>query len=263
MTPDQSALLDRLTKALGQDPRVQALWLHGSFAHGGGDAWSDIDLVAQVDAADQAACMRDYRGSRSGLPDRVHTFEVYGCIVSSVTATWERFDIVFLPEALIHKTYGPDLKPLLGTARRLDGKPDADVDPTAPARVEALILEFLRVLGLGPVAIGREEWIVCQQGLALLRSMVVDLMLDANGVSRADRGAKRLNAFLTQEQRAAMESLAPAPAQRDDLIREQGTLGRLFLQEARPLAARLGIAWPAAFETATREHLRAQLGLEI
>lgn len=261
MTPAQSALLDRLTKALGEDPRIQALWLHGSFARGAGDAWSDIDLVAQVDAADLAGCLADYAAPRPGLPDRVHTFVVHGCIVSAVTSAWERFDIVFLPEAQIRKAYGADLEPLSAGAARLDPKPHAGADAGAPARVEALILEFLRVLGLGPVAIGREEWIVAQQGHSLLRDMTVDLMLEGNNVPRSARGAKRLNAYLTPGQRAALEAIAPPRADRGSLLDSQRAIGRLFLSEAGPVAARLGIPWPEAFEAATRDYLLAELGL--
>ena len=263
MTPAQSALLDRLTTALGQDPRIQALWMSGSLAQGGGDAWSDIDLVAQVDGADLAGCLNDYKGPRPGLPERVHVLEVYGCIISSVTTTWERFDIVFLPEAQIRKTYGSDLKPLSGAAVRLDPKPDAEPDAAIAARVEGLILEFLRVLGLGPVAIGRGEWIVGQQGHSLLRDMTVNLMLEGAGVPRSARGAKRLNVYLTPGQQAALEAITPPSADRESLLASQAAIGRLFLNEAKPIAARMGIVWPEAFEAATRQHLKAELSLDI
>ena len=263
MTPAQSDLLDRLTRALGQDSRIQALWLHGSLAHGGGDAWSDIDLVAQVDPADQAGCLKDYNASHPGLPERVHTLEVYGCIINSVTSTWERFDIVFLPETQIRKTYGAELKPLSGAAVQLDPKPEAETASGTAARVEALILEFLRVLGLGPVAVGRGEWIVGQQGHSLLRDMTVNLMLEGNGVPRAARGAKRLNEYLTPEQQMALEAITPPAANRESLVESQAAIGRLFLGEARSVAARMGIDWPEAFEAATRRHLNAELSLEI
>ena len=263
MTPAQSALLDRLTKALGQDPRIQALWLHGSFAHDRGDRWSDIDLVAQVDAGEMAACIADYQGPRPGLPERVHTLVVYGCLVSSVTTTWERYDIVFLPEAQILKAYGSDLKPISGAATRLEPKPDTETDAATAERVEALILEFLRVMGLGPVGFGRQEWIVAQQGHGLLRDMTVNLMLEGNGVPRSARGAKRLNMFLKPEQQAALEAIPLPTAQLDALSASQIAIGRLFLAEARPIAARMGVIWPEAFEAATREHLRAELGWEI
>ena len=263
MTPAQSALLDRLTTTLGQDPRIQALWLGGSLAQGGGDPWSDIDLVAQVDAADMAGCLSDYKGPRPGLPERVHVLEVYGCIINSVTTAWERFDIVFLPEAQIRKTYGSELKPLSGAAVQLDPKPEVETDAATAARVEGLIQEFLRVLGLGPVAIGRGEWVVAQQGHGLLRDMAVNLMLEGNGVPRSARGAKRLNVYLRPDQQAALEAIAPPSANRESLLASQVAIARLFFSEARPIAARMGIVWPEAFEAATRRHLKAELSLDI
>jgi hypothetical protein len=180
-----------------------------------------------------------------------------------VTTTWERFDIVFLPEVQIRKTYGSELKPLSGAAVQLDPKPDTDADAATAERVEALILEFLRVLGLGPVAVGRGEWIVAQQGHSLLRDMTVNLMLEGAGVPRAARGAKRLNVFLQPAQQAALEAIMPPAANRESLLQSQAAIGRLFLGEARPIAARMGITWPKAFEAATREHLRTELGLEL
>ena len=56
----------------------------------------------------------------------------------------------------------------------------------------------------------------------------------------------------------------PAPAaERAALLAAQADIARLFLAQARPLAARHGAAWPEAFETAARAHLRRELGLEI
>jgi hypothetical protein len=47
------------------------------------------------------------------------------------------------------------------------------------------------------------------------------------------------------------------------LLAAHAALARLFLARARPLAERLSVPWPQAFEDATRRHLRAALGLEI
>ena len=40
-------------------------------------------------------------------------------------------------------------------------------------------------------------------------------------------------------------------------------LRAIFLPRAQRLAERIGMAWPCAFEAATRQHLRARAGLEI
>src|ERR1044072_7687152 len=96
MSPEQDRLLQQLTSVLSQDPRILGLWLTGSFGRGEGDRWSDIDLWAEVAAADQGPCVTDYLKPRPGMPETVHVMMVYGVIVSAVTASWERYDIIFL-----------------------------------------------------------------------------------------------------------------------------------------------------------------------
>jgi hypothetical protein len=62
--------------------------------------------------------------------------------------------------------------------------------------------EFLRILGLSPGAFGRREWLMAQEGVGLLRKGLIEMMFEANGFGRAARGgAKRLNQYLTPEQR--------------------------------------------------------------
>lgn len=261
MTPEQDRLLQQLTGALTQDPRILGLWLTGSFGRGEGDRWSDIDLWAEVAAADQGPCVADYLKPRSGMPETVHVMAVYGVIVSAVTPSWERYDITFLTR--------PQMAGLdTGKARLLTGTPLPPPAPRPPdtgaaARVEALVREFLRVEGLSPGAVARQEWLVMQQGCELLRTMTINLMLEENAVPPTARGAKALNAFLAPDQRAALEAIVPPPAERDALVAGGAELTRLFLARARPLAERLGATWPEAFEAATRAHLKAALSLDI
>lgn len=262
MTPAQDALLHQITEALGQDPRIHALWLSGSLGKGEGDAWSDIDIVARVDAADVQSCVADYKQPRPGLPEAVLAFDVYGVVVSVVTDAWQRFDIHFASAEQIARMDASGWRPLSGDPAPASA-PAPTHDPGAGQRVAALVTEFLRVLGLLPVAVGRQEWITGQQGFDLLRRMLIDLMLEENGLGRAARGAKRLNGFLTAEQRELLEAIVPPPANRDALIQANAALGHVFLARARPLAERLGAAWPEAFEAATRRHLMSELDLEV
>ena len=262
MTEDQHALLDQLVAALAADPRIRSAWLSGSLAKGAGDAWSDIDLTVVVDEPDLAACLRDCAAGALALPATVFSQLVHGRIFSGVTPAWSRFDLAFLTPAEFARQDDAGLRRLLGETAAPPPRP-AGPDHDAVARVSRLIFEFLRVLGLSPVCIGRQEWLVAQQGVELLRGMLVELLLEQNGVPRAARGAKRLNAFLSLDQRAALEALPAPAADRAALLAAQGEIARLFLAHAKPLAQRLGVTWPEAFEAATRDHLRRELGLEI
>lgn len=264
MTEAQQALLDQIAAVLARDPRIVSAWLSGSFGKGAGDAWSDVDVTVVVAAeSDLPAALRHYASELSPLPATVFSQLVHGRIFSGVTPAWERFDLAFLTPAEFAGQDGGGLSLLLGDPATRPPPRAPGADQGAAARIERLVCEFLRVLGLAPVSIGREEWLVGQQGVELLRGMLVELTLEANGVPRSARGAKRLNAFLSEDQRAELEALVPPQAGRQSLIDAEGEIARLFLARARPLAERLGATWPAAFETATRDHLRRELGLEI
>jgi predicted nucleotidyltransferase len=263
MTDDQQALLDQLTTALGADPRVRSVWLSGSLGRGQGDAWSDVDLAVVVEEPDLPACLADYQGAAPDLPELVLSKLVHGRLVTAITPDWRRFDLAFMTPAELARQDGASLRPVLGeTAAPPPPHPPA-TDSAAGGRVGEMIAEFIRVLGLAPVVIGRGEWLVAQEGHELLRKMLVDLMLEENGVLRSARGAKRLNSYLSAEQRAELEALGRPAAQREALIAANGEVARLFLPRAKTLAGQLGVEWPAAFEAATREHLWSTLSLEI
>ncbi len=261
MTDEQRALLERLTSVLAADPRVRAAWLGGSLGQGAGDAWSDIDIVVLVEESDRAACIADYRADHPGLPPLVLSHVVYGRVLAAITRDWERFDLSFLTPTELPSQDGAALKLLLG-------QPDLTPPPRvsggqALAPLEPLVVEFLRVLGLTPVAVGRGEWLVMQQGAGLLRQMLIDLMLLENAVPPGSRGAKRLNPFLSAEQRAILEALVPPIAEPGALLAANAELARLFLARAKPLAVKLGVSWPSDFEAATRRHLHAALSLDL
>lgn len=261
MTDEQQVLLERLTAALAADPRVRAAWLGGSLGQDAGDAWSDLDIVVLVEEPDRAACIADYRADHPGLPPLVLSHVVYGRVLAAITPDWERFDLSFLTAAELPSQDASVLKLLLGDPGQTP--PPRAQGPSALQPLGPLVTEFLRVLGLAPVAVGRGEWLTMQQGVELLRHMLIDLMLLENQVPPGSRGAKRLNAFLTDDQRAWLEALPPPLAERQALIAANATLARQFLTRAKPLAAKLGTPWPTAFEDATRRHLKATLALEI
>ncbi len=263
MTDDQQALLDQLTTVLAADARIRSVWLSGSFGRGQGDAWSDIDLTVVADEADLPACLDDYQGAAPGLPEVVLARVVYGRLVTAITPDWRRFDLAFTTPPELARQDGASLRPLLGDTSEAPPSHPPAADTGARQRLGDMVTEFIRVLGLAPVVIGRGEWLVAQEGHELLRKMLVDLMLEENGVLRSARGAKRLNGYLEAEQRAELEALSRPTAEREALVAANSQVARLFLPRAKALAGELGVEWPAAFEAATREHLRRALGLEI
>jgi predicted nucleotidyltransferase len=266
-TDSQRALADRLREVLAADARVEAVWLAGSFGRGVGDAWSDIDVLAVVAQEDIAACLAEYGGARNPVGDTVLLMSLFGRIVSAVRPDWERYDIVFLTPQELRGYDRAALRPL--AVESLDAPAAPTAPPSKPYQPSADALldmahEFLRILGLLPTAIERQEWLSGQEGVGLLRRGLIEMMIEANGVGRAQRGgAKRLSPYLTPEQRAAVEAVPAPSANRESLIAANLALAALFLPLAKETLARAGARWPQAFEDATRAHLARTLGLAI
>jgi hypothetical protein len=214
-------LYERIAEALA--PHVRALRLGtGSLTRGTADPYSDLDLVAEVDDPGSFDAVEALRAATPTVLLRAMPF---GAI--AITPDWLRVDLAVVRPGE-------------------DGGP-----PEAPATdVDALAEEFLRVLGLLPVVVGRGEWIVASDGAWLLRAFLVRLMLAENG-ERALTGAKRLNEKLTAEQRELVEALPPIAATRDAVVAAHLATADAFLPRARALAVR----WPAELEAATRAYL--------
>ncbi|MGA0600874.1 nucleotidyltransferase domain-containing protein [Caulobacter sp. KR2-114] len=266
-TESQRALLARLIEVLGEDERIESAWLSGSFGKGAGDAWSDVDVTAVVDEEDLPHCIREYGGAKTPVGDTVLIQTVHGRVVSAVRGDWERYDIVFVTPQEFRSQDRTKLRPLTLESLDLAAAPSpAEPRPYQPSvdALEGAIREFLRVMGLLPVAIGREEWLVGVEGVGLLRKALIEMMFEANGIGRGQRGgAKAVNAYLTPAQRAAVEAAPLGGPSREAMIAANQALAGLFLPLARETLAKAGGTWPQALEDATRAHLKRVLDLEF
>ncbi|HEX4303110.1 MAG TPA: hypothetical protein VHZ78_09975 [Rhizomicrobium sp.] len=157
-----------------------------------------------------------------------------------------------------------EMKPLFNRGTPEKPAPSAP-QPHTPkaARIEQIVREFLRVLGLAPLAMGRGEYLASLDGVGLLRRMVIDLMQEKNGIGPVRGSALHVNVHLTPEQRRALEALPPLSANRESLLAMNTAMWRIFRPLAQELCAQTGAPWPSAFDDATRRHLARELGLEI
>ncbi|CAN5445474.1 hypothetical protein BH10ACT10_BH10ACT10_02160 [soil metagenome] len=263
----QDQLLDRLVEVLRADRRVQAAWLSGSLARDEGDQFSDVDLVVAVDDAERDALLADWDDLAASVAPIVFSNRLDAgptTVLNHVTDEWLRFDVAVLsPEGVVRTRTASSLRTLFdptGLHERL--RPAGEtLQPSGP-RIEGLVREFLRVLGLLPVVLGRDELVVGASGSGLLRTMVVQLMLEDTAVE--DRGgALRLRGLLPDDRMAAVAALPPIEATRESVIAVHLACAELFLPLARQLAARTGVAWPDDMERALRAHLERQLGLDL
>jgi hypothetical protein len=264
-TTDQQGLIDQVARLLDAAPGVEALWLAGSLGAGGGDAFSDVDLL--ILTADGAA------GEVSArlVHDLVRPMRVVllnslygGRVLSMVTEDWARFDLTLVQrEDLVRY----DAKALTAIFNKGDSAPPVQPQTpyrTPPEQLLKMVREFLRIVGLTPVAMGREEYQLALTGIDLLRRMTFDLMLEENSISPARRGgALHRNPMLTVEQLEDLRTLPAMAAERASVIAGTAAFARIFLPRARRLGAEIGMDWPTAFEDATRRHLLRTLGMPI
>jgi predicted nucleotidyltransferase len=264
ITPTQQSLIDAIVRVLSADACIESAWLTGSLGKGDGDAFSDVDVTVVVPEAVFDATLGAYSGDLSAIANVVCINIVAGRVLNSIIDDWQRFDLTFVkPREFAGMPLGA-IRPLFnrGTPPR-QAPPDAPYKPS-PQRVLQIATEFIRVLGLSPVAMGREEYLLAQEGSGIMLRLTIDLMIECNGISPIARGGHlHTNKLLTPEQRRLLESLPPFTATQDSAIGVAQALAAIFLPLAKTLAAETGARWPSSFEDATRRHLQQSLGISI
>ncbi len=157
-TRRQEELTDRIRALLERESRIEAVWLAGSLGWGG-EAFSDVDILALASpgtALEVSASLAERLSSIVApvLVNRLHG----GRILSVVTAEWDRFDITIAEE---HDLARYDASRLTTLYNRSETTPSARTEVPyvpAPETLLALVNEFLRILGLTVVVVGREEY---------------------------------------------------------------------------------------------------------
>ena len=264
---DLMEIAQRVADRLSPDEDVRSLFVAGSFGAGTADAWSDLDLVAVVEPECHGAAAAAFAEAVGGVSPVVMRRERLGrgSLVNLVTEQWDRCDL-FLAGAddfLAGKRAKDRLHPLLDRDGLYARLPET-LRPAAPnpKRVAFVVEEFIRVLGLLPVGLGRGEHILLTTGAGLLRDLLRDLMMEECPLP--DRGGMlHLSRLLTSEQMAVLQALSYPGPDREEAIAAHVATARAFLPLARRMTAELDLPWPEAFEAATRAHLqRAGVVLE-
>ncbi|WP_304175360.1 hypothetical protein [Phenylobacterium aquaticum] len=260
---DRDQLIETVRALAAADPRVLALFLGGSLGQGLGDAYSDVDLIAVVEPAAHGAFTDAAHDWLSAGLDIVHWYRPHPALplFGSVTVDWLRADLTVTVPGMVHGAKDR-LKPLYDPASLFETLPDRLAPRAAdPDKIEAMVREFLRILGLLHVAVGREEWAVSVTGTGMLRNHLIALMVEQLDLPHPP-GALHLKRLLSAEDMDLVTGLPVAEANRDSIVSANFAYARIFLPRARALAERVGAAWPEAFEAATRARLRRDLGAD-
>ncbi|WP_282129903.1 aminoglycoside 6-adenylyltransferase [Roseobacter litoralis] len=256
--------INTIAAALQDVPEVQALFLSGSHGNGMADAYSDLDfvLVCENGATDAIAAAWREAVSQTGTIvlwwDRTNI----PVLINAITEDWMRIDLIILKPEQLASHYQNTLKVVFDPERLYD-----QLTPQAPSRVRdpdkflRQVEDFIRILGLLPLAEGRKEYINGILGVYHLRQLLVDLLVEETNAPHRG-GILHLNRLLTDAQQELLISLPPPLATREGMIAAHLAYAGAFLPRARRQAAELGVVWPDRFEEATWKRLKQTLSLE-
>lgn len=269
--PDATALLSELEPGYGPifekaratfeaDPRVRALWLGGSLARGEADRASDLDLLLAVRDEDLDDFLGEWREWLARITPTLIAGElpfVRG-IFYCVAPGRERLDLVVETVSAVASSFHRHRAPVFDRDG-LDARVPALLERAPdPARISGLVEEFFRDYGLLPVSLEREDWLLAQEGIHLLRNLLYQLFVEANA-PLPPMGVKQWSRKLHPEQRALLESLPSGAApERAAIVAANEQVARAFVREARRICAAHDVAWPTGLENATRDYLRAR-----
>ena len=262
----QGQFIDAITAALDSEPSLRGLFLVGSFGKGTADAYSDIDLLAIVDETRRAAFPALWRSILEGIAPVVFWSQrqAGGILINAITADWLRCDLVIAAGDRVDSNRSQD------TVRALidrDGlyetlPPQLAYSGPNIGRVTYLINEFIRVLGLTSVVVGRGEYFTAVVGAGLQRDHLASLMVEEARIPDPG-GALHLSRLISATDMSILTGLPYPTPDHASVVQAHLETARRFMPRARAVAAALGIAWPEPFEQATLHHLRKAFGREF
>jgi hypothetical protein len=269
----QSAFIEHAKEMLESDSRLGALFLGGSFGRGSADDYSDLDFVGVAATADHIEMATAWRETVASFAPVVYWSQRSGggLLLNAVTEEWLRIDLwlvdtSFFLENLLSPAphYAQSTVKMLVDRHDIASKLPASLLATSPNpdTVNYLIGEFIRVLGLIAVGMGRGEDVLGVTGAGLLRDLLTRLMVEETQ-SPERGGMLHLSRTVTPEQMAVLRALPYPGPHREEILAAHWATAAAFFPRARALADDAGITWPTAFEAATRRHLQRAFGADF
>ncbi len=244
-------------------PDIRGLFLGGSHGNGMADAFSDIDFVLVTPQGATDAIAAVWRDAVSQTGEIVLWWDrtTVPVLINAITADWTRTDVMILTPDQLGRYAQNMLKPLFDHDGLYEALPEKPSDvPPQPAKLRYQFEDFIRILGLLHLAVGRGEYINGVLGVYHLRNYLVELLIaQTNAPHRG--GVLHLNRLLTEEQKDLLTSLPPPRPERDAMIAAHLAYAQAYLPRARRMADRLGVDWPEDFEAATWAQLEKALSI--
>lgn len=258
-------VVSHIVSALPVTSPLKTLFLGGSRGRGTEDGYSDFDFIAVCEPQQNESVAHDWHTILEDLEPLIYWQKLgkQPMLINAITKSWIRIDLSMTP-TLEKSKYSKDmLVPVLDPDDLINALPaKTKRRKTKPDAVLAIINEFIRIMGLTGVVMGRREHLVGVWGVQHLRNQLIALMLEeVNPLHRG--GALLLNPLLTDEQRFALGALPSAVATRNSVIQVNMAYAKVFLSRARVLAERTGVKWPDEFERETWAYLSRELEMDV
>lgn len=263
----QPRTCERISTVLSDQPTIRALWLGGSLARGEGDRFSDIDLVALVGeetVADAVSTIEKVLAAEFALVLVRNRGDQHHRLLNFVTADWQRFDINVFSGSGIERSGLRGLRPIFDK----DGL-DLPVGHGEPAKREVtaeqvyfVVSEFIRVLGLLPVVIHREDLVGAVSGSALLREHLVTL-LQYEQKGQTMTGALNDTRSLTPAAASAVLGLPVLSAEKSAIIEFNRSCWNIFIEHAPTISEQYDVEWPAGLVEAVRSRISRDLNVQL
>lgn len=262
----QDELIDRVSEVLAGLDGVGSAFLGGSHGRGEADAYSDVDVyVVVADAEYVSSVLADLTGRLGEVAPILYSKELPNArTINCITVDWLRFDLTVVTAFELPFAAGSGAEPLfdrLGVLANLRAAPESGPQPTTEALLD-IVNEFIRVLGLSVVAKGRNDLVVAETGINLLRDMLIRVMVFENA-PQPNRGVLALKRALTPAQSAELADLPPLDSTWSSVLHRTEAIARHFFPRARALGEALGATWPRQFERVTLAFVAERLGLAI
>lgn len=256
-------LLKRLIDLL-QIQGVCAAWLIGSRAIDLHDAFSDIDIALYEDDNQKAlALFQKLRTAIKDWDDIVYTKTLpHSLTLNAVTQEWDRFDISIVSnQELIH--YPQDSVRILFDTIGMDAILPKN-SAAAPIDIRPLLIdtvsEFIRLLGLLPIVLGRKNYITATSGVHMMKDLFITLTTIEISPYRF-HGKLSVEKYLLPDDKAILSPIAAVQPNEASLVAANRALVAVFLPRAKLLYTRYGLQWPTEFEKAALHTITEKLGI--
>jgi len=184
-------------------------------------------------------------------------------LVNAITADWLRCDLIIEQKDNFRSRAKSYTKPLFERSnlheKLAEYLPGKNIDP---GRMEQVINEFIRVLGLLVVGDGRGEYFTGVAGTQILRDQFAQLLILTKGLNDPG-GILHLSRNLSESDMALLHSLPIPQCDRASIIQANIETAKIFFPMARKIANEFQLNWPQPFEVATQKHLQDAFGDEF